>query len=349
MGRSFPGRNSARFDSGFRGLVLRHDPLVLLRMDSASLPESEREEIVEALLEATSEVRVVDPAIHHSHLPSLRHGELAAQLSRWLLDNNGSDSVKELAVEIAEKTRLTGIAGLLWQLYPEATGRLRVRIADALYQLAEEGFDEEWKAVLRDGFPQDEEGRLLGAALEIMAVDSGKMALREVIDAILPDRKFRVWGLYAMVVRNLHKQLTPEDLPAVFAKLGERPRLIHDSLSVAKEFNEAAVRLAFRNFGRPEVAAALADYWHACIRDHAHPHHNYNTEWMPTGLGVENDAGRREIALALVSHPDFERNTEKRWVQSGVAGDVAQAKRGGGHRSCVSPLTQTPASSVPLR
>jgi hypothetical protein len=304
----------ARFDASFRKLVLQSDPLVLLRMDSASLPEIDREEIVEALLQATHAIRVADPGIYHAHLPSLKHSKLAEQLRRWLTDENTCDPAKELAIEIAEKTDLKEIAGLLWQLYSKSVGRLQVEIAGALYRLAIEGFDEEWRAVLRGERLFDEHGTLLGAAIEIMVINSGKIPVRDVLGWMIPERHFKGIGLFQITVQRLHELLTIEDLPAVFAKLGECPMAIHDSLSKAKNLNDAAVKLAIQEFSNPDIRKALVEYWHACLRDHAHPHHDYNQNWEPAALGLEDDIKRREIILALLAHPDFEKFTERKWV-----------------------------------
>ena len=308
----------ARFDGEFRKLVLLNDPLVLLRMDGASLPEREREEIVDALLKATHEIRVVDSGIRHAHLPSLKHSGLAKQLARWLTDENACEAAKDLAIEIAEKTELTELAGLLWDLFPETDGRLQVKVAGALSHLTREGFDEKWRAVLQGDIPLDQRGKLLGAALDVMVIKSRKVPVREVLDWVLPELHFQdnVWDLYQFNVRSLHERLTVEDLPAVFAKLAEHPTLIHDSFSRAMDFNDVALRMAIQVFHRPEVREALVGYWYACLRHHAHPHHHYNQTWKPETLGLANDDQRREIILALIDHPAYETHTERKWIST---------------------------------
>lgn len=309
----------ARFDQDFRELVLRNDPLVLLRMDGASLPERERADVVEALLRATQSIRVVDSGILQAHLPSLKHSGLAEQLSRWLTDESACDPAKELAIEIAEKTELTELADLLWQLFPKTAGRLQIEISGALSRLARDGCDEKWRAVLQGNIPLDQRGKILGAALDIMVIKSRKVPVRDVLEWILPERNFPepVWDLYQFNVRSVHERLAVEDLPAVFAKLAEHPTSIHASLSRAGDFNDAAVRLAIQEFHRPEVSHALVEYWHKCVRHHAPPHHHYNEAWKPETLGLENDVKRREIILALINHPALAAHTERKWISTG--------------------------------
>ncbi len=309
----------ARFDDEFRKLILLNDPLVLLRMDGASLQEREREEIVDALLKATHEIRVVDSGIRHAHLPSLKHSGLAEQLARWLTDENACEPAKELAIEIAEKTELTELAGLLWDLFPGTVGRLQVEVAGALWHLAPDGYDEKWQAVLQGDIPLDQRGKILGAALDIMVIKSGKVPVRNVLEWIIPERYFQenVIDLYQLSIRSLHEHLTAEDLPEVFAKLGEYPTSFHDPLSRAGDFNDAAVHFAVREFHRPEIRNALVNYWHVCLRHHAPPHRRHNQTWKPVTLGLDNDDKRREIVLALINHPALEALTERKWISTG--------------------------------
>lgn len=306
----------ARIDGKFRNLLLRHDPLALLRMDGACLPESERAEVVEALLVATDGVRVVDPALRHAHLPSLKHGALIEQLSRWLTNHDASDAARELAIEIAEKTALTEIAGLLWQVYPRTTGRLQVEVAGGLSRLARDGFDAEWRAVLHGDTPIDEHGTLLGAALEIMVLDSDKVPLRDVLELVFPGRHFEVYGHYDTIIRQLHDRLTMEDLPAVFTKLAEHPHSIHDSLFRAKDFNDRAVAMAIREFDQPEAASALVEYWHACLLHHVVPQRNPAELWPQDPGDSKGDDLRRKVVLALVNHPAFDRHRGQGWVMT---------------------------------
>jgi hypothetical protein len=307
----------ASFDKSFLKLVLQNDPLVLLRMDGASLPEKDRKEIIEALLKKTNSIRVVDSSILQAHLPSLKHSTLSAQLTAWLRGPDVCDPAKELAIEISEKTQLKEIVGTLWELFPKCVGRLQNEMAGALYRLAREGFDEQWRAVLRGEMPIDSDGTLLGAAIEIMVTSSHKIPVREILHWIIPEHHTDVYGVFEIEARTVHQHLTVTDLPTAFAKLAENARMIHDSLSRAKDLHKSAMRLAIKEFDRQDVASALADYWHECIRQHAHPHHDYNASWKPEELGLDDDEKRRRIILKLVTHRGFETNTTRKWLWAG--------------------------------
>ncbi len=300
----------ARYHSDFLNLLLAHDPLTLLGMDAACLPEREREEIVEALLTATESARVLDPAIRHSHLPSLNHQGLAQQLERWLIRSDVTDATRHLAIELAEKTDTLEISSALWRIYPNASKRLKPEIAGALLRLAKDGHDEKWEAVLQGGIPSDAHGNLLGAALHVMVIESGKVPIREVMRHVLPERRFDVFGLYQTVIGQLHVRLTVDDLPAVFAALAEHPYALQDSISRAKDFNDAAVQLAVREIDRPETKRALVEFWSACLKHHVVPKRDLAEFWK------DQDDLRRKFIRSLVHHPAFERHREHRWLSS---------------------------------
>lgn len=304
----------ARVDLAFRQLVLANDPLVLLRLDAASLPHAEREEIVEALLHATASARVVDPGVWQSHLSSLTHPNLDAQLRRWLLHTEVDDAARELAVEIAEKNRVTSLVPLFWQLYPTTKGRLQIDMAGAMRHLAHEGSDEMWKAALSEEIPIDSHGTILGAALEILVIQSHKVPVREVISWIVPRRKFDVYGFYDMMAEKVHEHMTVDDLPAVFAKLGEHPDFIHDSLSFAEKLNQTAIKLAVEHFDLPKVASALVEYWHRCVAHHRHPHYDLNEVWDSDKPPFNCSVLRHRITQTLIQHPGYYQNTKREWV-----------------------------------
>ena len=303
-------------DTLFRQIVIKHDPLVLLRMDGARVADSERREIVEALLEATEQIRVLDPAIRQAHLPSLTHARLHAQLERWLRRSDVCVASKELAIEIAEKTKLESLAPVLWELYLESTGRVQIEMAGALYRLAQASkYDEQWLSVLRGDMPIDGYGNLLGAAIELQIL-SGKRPVAEALQWLVPARRFDVYGLFDSVVRSLPEKITVDDLPAVFSKLAEFPELIRDSLETPYHLHKAAFKLAIAHFERHDVAQVLCDYWHQCLARNVSPHKELNSDWNAKELGVQDHFRRHSIIRALILHPGFEIHTEKKWFWS---------------------------------
>lgn len=306
----------ARVDQTFRQLILANDPLVLLRLDAASLQHEEREEIVEALLSATAVARVVDPSVWQSHLSSLAHTHLDSQLRRWLVRPDVDDAAHELAVEIAQKNQVTSLVPFLWQIYPTIQGRLQIEVAGALHHLAREGSDEMWKAVLREEIPIDAHGTLLGAALEVLVIESQKAPVRDVVSWIVPGTscRFEAFGLYDMMAERVHERVTVDDVPDLLAKLGEHPGIIHDSLSFAEKLNEVTLALAVEHFDRPDVASALVEYWHKCVERHCPPHLDLNGVWDSDKPPFNDPVQRHRITRMLIQHPGYEKSTRREWA-----------------------------------
>lgn len=307
----------ARMDSTFRTLLLKEDPLVLLRLDAASLPAKDREDIIESILKATAIARVVDSSVWQAHLHSLIHKGLDSQIRRWITDENIHETAKDLAVEIAEKTKLKSLVPLFWDLYPQATERMKDQLSSALYALSDSPeYDDKWKAVLNGDIPIDSNGDMLGAALEILVKNRQAIPVRDILDKVLPPIDFGVIGLYRVVTGQLHNQIKTQDLPAVFSHLEKNLGRLHSSdwKSALRSFNDRAIQLAFQSFDQPQTALVLVDYWHTCIKDHVYPHHWQNQGWTPEAIGLENDSLRRKIVRALILHPQFERTTKRKWV-----------------------------------
>jgi hypothetical protein len=323
--RVFPNLRSvaawlARVDEGFRQLLRQHDPLTLLWLDAASLPDSERKEIITALLEATDKAKVVDPAIRQAHLISLHHPRIADQLRQWLSRTDVDEASHQLALEIAEKTHSTALAAFLWEVYPHASYHLQLNIAGTLYHLAKQGFDDRWEAVLNKEIPIDLEGTLLGAALEFLVVSSDKVPARDVLHWLVPRIEFgeegHLYGLYDMRAGRVHEHLTADDLPPIFRHLGNYPDFIHDSLSFAEDLNQSALKLAVNHMDRPDVLHALVEYWNACVIHYQHPHHGINQHWDSKEPPFNDPALRRKLIPHLIHHPGFEKHTRREWAQA---------------------------------
>ena len=310
----------ARMDHDFRVFIRLSDPLTLLWLDAAGLPDDERREIVDALLAATAKAKVLDPAIRQSHLVSLAYPGLAEQLQEWLSRSDVDESAHELALEIAEKGDAKALAPFLWEKYTQASSQLKIHIAGALHTLAREGFDEQWKAVLRQEIPTDIHGTLIGAALDILVVSSAKIPVRDVLDWLVPRRYFgesgHLIGLYDMIAPKVCLKLVVDDLPATFHLLGNHPDFIHDSHSFARDLNQRALELASQHFDRQHVLLAFADYWNACAIQHRFPHRSPNGVWDATKPPFDDVGLRHKVITHLIRHAGYEMATQRNWTRA---------------------------------
>lgn len=296
----------------FRQILLKDDPLVLLRLDAATLPCRDREEIVEALLARTQDIGILDPGVRQAHFPSLKHPDLETQLRRWLEDTGANDAAKELALEIAEKTQLKSLSSLLWRIYPAASRGLKIEIAGALRRLAIHDNDAEWRKVLAGKHEIDAYGTLLGTAFQVLV--PSKVPVREVLKWLVPRTHFEVHGLAEMEMQGVHKHLTLTDLPHVFASLFSHHEIVHDSFSIACKLNEAALKLACTNIRVPEVVEALTDYWFRCLTTHFRPHLPPNETWKPSVMAFSSDSNRRWFVARLLLDPRLENVIAKDWL-----------------------------------
>jgi hypothetical protein len=302
----------ANFDPDFRKLILREDPLTLLRMDGAELPDEDRREVVQALLESTERLGLIDPGVHHALFHSLNHPGLQSQLTAWITNRDADDASRELAVKIAAKADLSDIAPTLWETYPEVGTALKIKIARALTSLAEHSHDAEWKKVLRGNLPTDVHGELLASALEILVIKSEQVPVREVLEHLIPAHDFGIVGRYDLVLRQIPDRITPDDVPSVLARLSTHGRYRDEYRlhSILTELEIAAVRMAVENFSIPEIRIALLDYWHARLLEHR-PLRKLLLKSEKHPAMPLDDGLRLEIAEALLRHRDLEKR--KRW------------------------------------
>ncbi len=305
----------------FLHLLKKNDPLILLRVDAGTLPEKERQEVAEAILKATNEVRTADYyEVDNSQLGSLSHPGLANQLMKWLDDSAVCVATKQLAIEMAERAEIKEMAPFLWGLYPKTEGGLRIEVADALGRLAkDEAFIPQWKAVLKEEIPLDGNRSLLAAALEFAVLELKVVPVRDILRWVFPQRRSNFIGSYTLVLPKLPQAMTADDVPAVLASLKQVE--IHDDYETfkpASHFNKQALKIAILNFNRPEIAAAFTDYWHHCLRRYYHPHESLDLPAIATEGRIDAEKRRKEIIRQLIQHPDFETNKKRKYLVSSL-------------------------------
>jgi hypothetical protein len=309
----------AGMDSNFLTLLRENDPLVLLRMDAGTLPDKERQRVAEAILRATNTIGTADYAeVENSHLGSLMHPGLASQLRAWLDDPTAHPATQEMALEMIQRAEIKELVPYLWTLYPQTKGRLRIEAAKTLTKLAQhEDSIPQWQLVLRGEIPMDGYGGILAAALEYLVIKKRRVPVRDIIHWVLPKRRFEVIGQYEMVIPNLPQVLTVKDVPTVFTHLKKAD--LHDDYEAfepATSFNKQALKQAILHFDRPEIADALADYWHHCVSRYYHPHKVLDLAVIAEEGGFDAELRRKEVIHHLIHHPKFEANKKRKYLDS---------------------------------
>ncbi|HEY1082814.1 MAG TPA: hypothetical protein VGE29_11155, partial [Prosthecobacter sp.] len=298
----------AAMNGSFRQLLLDNDPLVLLGMDAGTLPASEREKVVEAILNATHEARAIDhTALEQSHIGSFSHPKLEPQLLKWLNDPGVHETAKELAVEIANQAELRSIIPRFWNLLSQSSGRYRIELAHALGKLAtEEDSIPKWKAVLNRELPLDENRDILGYALEHLVLENPQVPLRNALSSVFPEHDSGLIGHYRMVCLRLHEAMTPDDVPVVLTALKKADiHTEYQEFHIPGNFCNQALKLALENIQRPDIAAALADFWHHSLKRYLFLHEMVDLTHLSIA-GQDLQERRRTLINILIYHPAFD-------------------------------------------
>ena len=212
----------------WRTFLIEHDPAVLLRADAASLVASEKKDIVSALLKCAVRDRAVDSGWQHRHLRSLACDGLAEILRPYLLNFSGDhEAARDLAIDITREAVVKDAAPALWEAIRKPPVKLRPSMAYALLEVAGDSYDSEWMEILDGAIPLDDQGALLGAALK--ALVPRRLKVRDVLRHLIPQRDFRIIGLYTRV----HGTMTDH-----MEKADALPIVRHSSLHHASGFGE---------------------------------------------------------------------------------------------------------------
>ena len=152
----------------FRRHLLCDDPLVLLRTDFARVPDSERDEIVEALLEDTSRKGAKDRAESQAQLATLKHPRLANQLRGWLHNRTASPDARGLALRIGIETGCTELAEDIWNLIMAGEEYRLPWLASAVEVLCSSWPKERFLQLARHEAPSDPAWSIAGHALRAL-------------------------------------------------------------------------------------------------------------------------------------------------------------------------------------
>lgn len=254
----------------WREFLMRCDPTVLLRADSASLPNSEKHQIVQALLDRALRVGAIDPSWQHRHLSGLACEGLGQILRPYLLDfREAAEAARDLAIDIVREANVTEAVVWLWEAVRHPSVKLRPDMAYALSEVAINGSDSEWKEVLSGEIPLDSQGALLGAALKVMV--PRKLKVSDVLHHLIPKKQFGIIGIYDIVHREM----------GAFVHAEEAVKIVeHSTRHRSSGFGESwdktessllsrALCLLSEKLESAEAMSAFAEWWGVAILNHS--------------------------------------------------------------------------------
>lgn len=318
----------------FRRHLLCHDPLVLLRTDFARVPDSERAEVVTALLKDTDREGAEDRAESQAQLATLKHSHLADQLKGWLHNHTASRDARDLALRIGIETNCTELAEDIWDLVMAGEEYRLAWLARAVGLLCFSWPKERFLRLARHEAPSDPAWSVAGYALRALfspSCPAEKGATLQEIVPILEPNPTGIISAYDRFLRDTAEYMhadEPAEIIAVIQRLRDWPGAL-DSVSPVEELAKAILSAAIRLLPRADVAEAFAGWWIASMRNHEFhmPGQDSGESLAETGL---TDAGRRQALLdAILRHPDAAKlvDVEVHWLPSEAADFVWLLKR----------------------
>ena len=290
----------------WRAFLVREDPTVLLRADATGLPVDEKRDIVRSLLNRAKQDQAIDHGIEHHVFQGLAFDGLDKELAPFLEDFTGEgEASRLLALNIATAAKVTSLAPTLWRLFRMTTISLRVQIARTLHVIAQEGEanEREWRAVIDEEITPDDQGHIVGAALEILVPN--RLKVRDVLHWVIPRRSFDI----NYTTADLADKLEPADvLPILERSIAHHGVGLASVSSSRRSIVSAALSLLADQLDNPKAMRCFVRWWWAATFGH------YRTPTWDRGavndsqpslnqLGFADPLRRRAFLDAVVNEP----------------------------------------------
>ncbi|PQV65265.1 hypothetical protein B1R32_1012 [Abditibacterium utsteinense] len=262
----------ASADSQARTLLLISDPELVLRSDVKSISDSEREQLVEVILQALKDRRLSwRDLFERCH--QLSHPRLPNQLHDFLLDKSHDADVRWAAFPLLSACKWSSIRQTLLTLTLDDSQPLQVR-AEAAEEIAERGLDADKKQLLPFArLPLPVTGRdkdtneaykymkdLKGSALQANWPD--RLSAQKMFSLIEPVDDSGHSQYESFLSTHLIKSLQPQDLPVALQWVnaqtdvpGQKAR--RATFYIGRLCDEIT-QLAWDKIDCPGVASALA-------------------------------------------------------------------------------------------
>lgn len=252
--------------------LVKRDPATLLRGDLALAPGSVRAALVEELLLAVREGRVVGSEWSMSdHLYKLRHSELAAQI-RPALQENADPSVSALALRIAEECGVSEVQLELLDLAHNAKAPvdLRASAVRALGRIGDAPTRSRLSPLISTAVNEDPDDQLRGSVLQVLWPQD--LSADTAFETILPPRNPDLFGQYKHFLRTeFVRALREEDLALALDWTLTRPT----GSSTLRDVDDQIVLRCLANDSGEISAGRLAEVLLARLkRDHEVVHHS---------------------------------------------------------------------------
>ncbi|HXV04588.1 MAG TPA: hypothetical protein VFP23_01625 [Solirubrobacterales bacterium] len=209
----------ARLSPAFCQELLDRDPKVLLRADPAGLDDTERAQLVDALLAGVRSLEIGRwDRVMRINYSALSHSNLTAQLRDVIFDQNEESFARQVACDVAGACDLKGLSNELTDLALSDSVPIEVRVA-AVGALEDIGGDADLRRLVdlaMDPPADDTDDELKGHVLS--ALWPRHLSAEELFGAMSKPKRLHLYGIYkAFLWRRLTKSLDPGDLGPALA------------------------------------------------------------------------------------------------------------------------------------
>jgi len=247
----------AAFEPSLFDLIVKNDPQVLLRSDSAASTES-RAQLATSLLARFARFEATDSWSQRLDYQKLDHPELAHQLRPYITTRSENLIVRRAAIEIARMCCVTAVADNLIAvlLNSEDDIHLRECAAHSLASLGGEAIRTTFTAILQAGIAHDPNDEILGTLLRHLW--PSHIDVPSLFQHMRTPRRDDYYGAYQGFLAELPGRLAPDQLvPALewTERLGTQSDF--HIQQVQAEFIDRAVQLGDRDEIRPVLVRLI--------------------------------------------------------------------------------------------
>lgn len=239
--------------------LLRVDPVALLRCDAALLPDKLKKELIDAILEGVQHGRILSEYTHYTFFHTLKHSEISVQLRPWITDRSLTKDARSMAIEIAERCRLSEMSDDLWSVIRGYDDPLLEEAAEALCEVLPEVRLAELETLLHVPPEHDPKQSLLACAL--LRLVPLKFKLREILHLLERPRRDHYYGAYfGLLKKHLPKHFEINDLIPLLQWVREDSSCL-GSTGARKYLAVQAIRNALLHLHDSEFATTLTVLW----------------------------------------------------------------------------------------
>lgn len=281
--------------------ILKSDPEALLMSDLDSVGESERADLVEAILEGHRSGRLVNTYAtwtQRRRYEKLRHGGLADQLRPSIVDGSNNDAARREAIHIADICELQQLSNDLVEVALDPSQAIEIRIAAAysLVEIGDEHANGRLKPLVALPSEQDPDEELKGCALR--ATWPNHLTASELFTTLSAPTS-PVYGAYALFLHsNPMRHLQSPDLPTALAWVEHHGAEAEIPYEV-REIVHAILRLAWDHLNEPDILSVFA--WITVLRlRHYHEVLGERGDFGARNLLLSDEARRRRLLTAVL-------------------------------------------------